>query len=172
VHTGVLESTAREITMEARLDFNSSEILQKFGKHINAAGAIVKSQSSLPTATQNLVLIRASQINGCAVCTDMHTKDAAHDGETSVRINLVAAWRDAKVFTDAERAALALTEQGTRIADAAGGVTDEAWANAAKYYDADQLAALVCSIALINTYNRLNVIMQNQGGDYQPGQWG
>ncbi len=102
----------------------------------------------------------------------MHTKDAAHAGETSVRLNLVAAWRDAKVFTDAERAALELTEQGTRIADAAGGVTDEAWANAARYYDTDQLAALVCLIALINTYNRLNVISRNQGGDYQPGQWG
>ena len=157
--------------MDARLDFNGSEILQKFVKHINAAGAAV-ARSTLPTATQNLVLIRASQINGCAVCTDMHTKDAAHAGETAVRLNLVAAWRDAKVFTDAERAALELTEQGTRIADAAGGVTDEAWANAAKHYDTDQLAALVCLIALINTYNRLNVISRNQGGDYQPGQWG
>jgi len=158
--------------MDARLDFNGSEILQKFVKHINSAGAVVGSPSTLPTATQNLVLIRASQINGCAVCTDMHTKDAAHAGETAVRLNLVAAWRDAKVFTDAERAALELTEQGTRIADAAGGVTDEAWANAAKHYDTDQLAALVCIIALINTYNRLNVISRNQGGDYQPGQWG
>ena len=157
--------------MDARLDYNGSEILQKFGKHINAAGAAVQ-QSTLPPATQNLVLIRASQINGCAVCVDMHTKDAEHAGETSVRLNLVAAWRDAKVFTDAERAALELTEQGTRIADAAGGVTDEAWANAATHYDTDQLAALVCTIALINTYNRLNVISRNQGGDYQPGQWG
>jgi AhpD family alkylhydroperoxidase len=117
------------------------------------------------------VVIRASQINGCAVCVDMHTKDAAHAGETPLRINLVAAWRDAKVFTDAERAALELAEQGTRIADAAGGVSDEAWANAAKHYDAEQLAALVCIIAYINAYNRLNVICQNQGGDYQPGQW-
>jgi alkylhydroperoxidase family enzyme len=102
----------------------------------------------------------------------MHTKDAEHDGETSVRLNLVAVWRDAKVFTDAERAALELTEQGTRIADAADGVTDEAWANAAKYYDADQLAALMCTIATINAYNRFNVILGNEGGDYQPGQWG
>jgi alkylhydroperoxidase family enzyme len=84
----------------------------------------------------------------------------------------VAAWRDAKVFTDAERAALEVTEQGTRIADAAGGVSDEAWANASKHYDSDQLAALVCTIALINAYNRMNVISKNQGGDYQPGQWG
>ena len=119
----------------------------------------------------NLVLTRVSQINGCAVFVDMHTKDAEHAEETSVRLNLVAAWRDAKVFTDAERAALELAEQGTRIADAAGGVTDEVWANAAKHYDADQLAALVCTIATINAYNRLNVIGQNQGGDYQPGQW-
>jgi alkylhydroperoxidase family enzyme len=102
----------------------------------------------------------------------MHTKDAAHAGETQVRLNLVAVWREATVFTEAERAALELTEQGTRIADAAGGVTDEAWANAAKHYDDDQLAALVSLIALINTYNRFNVITRQPAGDYQPGQWG
>jgi AhpD family alkylhydroperoxidase len=156
--------------MDARLDFTGSEILQKFVKHINTAAMAVPA-AILPAGTGNLVVIRASQINGCAVCVDMHTKDAAHAGETPLRINLVAAWRDAKVFTDAERAALELTEQGTRIADAAGGVSDEAWANAAKHYDAEQLAALVCIIAYINAYNRLNVICQNQGGDYQPGQW-
>lgn len=158
--------------MDARLDYTSSAVLQKFVKHINSASAAVGSAAALPAATQNLVLIRASQINGCSVCTDMHTKDAEHAGETSARINLVAAWRDARVFTDAERAALELAEQGTRIADAAGGVSDEAWASAAKYYDGDQLAGLVCLIAVINAYNRFNVILQNQGGDYQPGQWG
>src|SRR5258707_15336890 len=98
----------------------------------------------------------------------MHTKDAEHAGESSVRLNLVAVWREATVFTDAERAALELTEQGTRIADAAVGVTDEAWANAAKHYDEEQLAALVCLIALINTSNRMGVITQLRGGDYQP----
>ena len=154
-----------------RLDYQSSEVLQKFVKHLNAAAA-ASSKSGLPAATTNLMLIRASQINGCSVCTDMHTKDAEHAGETRVRVNLVAAWRDAKVFTDAERAALELTEQGTRIADAAGGVTDEAWANAAKHYDTDQLAALECTVATINAYNRLNVITGQPGGDYQPGQWG
>jgi AhpD family alkylhydroperoxidase len=157
--------------MEARLEYGSSEILQKFAKHLNAAAA-AGSKSGLPAATTNLMLIRASQINGCSVCTDMHTKDAEHAGETSVRLHLVAAWRDAKVFTEAERAALELTEQGTRIADAAGGVTDDAWANAAKHYDTDQLAALVTTIATINAYNRLNVITGQPGGDYQPGQWG
>jgi AhpD family alkylhydroperoxidase len=118
------------------------------------------------------VEIRASQINGCGVCVDMHTKDAAHAGETSVRLNLVAAWREATVFTDAERAALELTEQGTRIADGAGGVTDEVWANAAKYYDEDALSALVSHIAIMNTWNRMNVITRQPAGDYQPGQWG
>jgi AhpD family alkylhydroperoxidase len=126
----------------------------------------------LPAATQELVKIRASQINGCAMCTDMHTKDALHAGESQTRLNLVAAWREATVFTEAERAALELTEQGTRIADAAGGVSDEVWRNAAKHYDEEQLTALVALIALINFYNRLNVIIRQPAGDYVPGQWG
>jgi AhpD family alkylhydroperoxidase len=161
----------REITMEARIDFTNSKILQDFVKRINATSAVVP-KGTLPPALANLVLTRASQINGCAVCVDMHTKDAEHDGETPVRLNLVAAWRDANVFTEAERAALELTEQATRIADAAGGVSDEAWANAAKHFDNDQLAALVTMVAVINAYNRFNVMLKNQGGDYQPGQWG
>ncbi|MGW1795560.1 carboxymuconolactone decarboxylase family protein [Streptomyces sp. NPDC001984] len=156
--------------MDARLNFYGNTGAAKFLKHINSAGKVV-TDSTLPLATQELVKIRASQINGCAGCLDMHTKDAAHAGETSLRLNLIAAWREAKVFTDAERAALELTEQGTRIADAAGGVTDEAWADAAKHYGEDQLAALVSLIALINTYNRMNVITQQPAGDYQPGQW-
>ena len=157
--------------MEARLNLMGNGLAAKFAKHINAAGAVL-TESGLPRATQELVKIRASQINGCAGCLDMHTKEATHAGETQLRLNMVAAWREAKVFTEAERAALELTEQGTRIADAAGGVTDEAWASAAKHYDDDQLAALVSLIALINTYNRMNVITQQPAGDYQPGQWG
>src|SRR6266849_1035911 len=154
--------------MDARFDVYGNAVAAKFAKYINSAGAGVTG-SALPAVTQELVKIRASQINGCAACTDMHTKDAEHAGESSVRLNLVAVWREATAFAEAERAALELTEQGTRVADAAGGVTDEAWANVAKHYDADQLAALVCLISIINTYNRLNVICQNQGGDYQPG---
>jgi AhpD family alkylhydroperoxidase len=157
--------------MDARLDFRATTIAANFGKYLNSAGKAV-TDSSLPATTQALVKIRASQINGCTACTDMHTKDAAHAGESSGRLNLVAAWREATVFTDAERAALDLAEEGTRIADAAGGVADEAWANAAKHYDDDQLAALVSLIAVINAYNRINVILRRPGGDYQPGQWG
>ena len=157
--------------MEARLNYYGNPVGLKYQKYINSAAKVV-TDSTLPATTHFLCIIRASQINGCAVCTDMHTKDAAHAGETSARLNLIATWREATVFTDAERAALELTEQGTRIADAAGGVTDEAWANAAKYYDEDQLAALVSSIAGINAYNRINVITRQPAGSYQPGQWG
>ena len=157
--------------MDARLNLFENPTAGKFLKHIISAGKVI-ADSTLPAATRELVLLRASQINGCGFCTDMHTKDAAHAGETSVRLNLVAAWREATVFTDAERAALELAEQGTRIADAAGGVTDEVWANAAKHYDEDQLAALVCLIAVINAFNRVNVIVQQPAGDYQPGQFG
>jgi alkylhydroperoxidase family enzyme len=94
-----------------------------------------------------------------------------HAGDRPERLNLVAAWREATVFTDAERAALALTEEGKRIADAAGGVSDEVWADAAKHYDEEQLASLVSTIALINAYNRINVIVRTPAGGYQPGQW-
>jgi AhpD family alkylhydroperoxidase len=156
--------------MEARLNLFGSSVATKFGRYLNSAGKVL-TDSPLPAATQELVKIRASQINGCGFCTDMHTKDAAHAGETQQRLHLIAAWREATVFTEAERAALELTEQGTRIADAAGGVTDEAWANAAKHYDEEQLAALVSLIALINAYNRLNVIVRQPAGDYVPGQF-
>ncbi|MFC8132517.1 carboxymuconolactone decarboxylase family protein [Streptomyces sp. NPDC057302] len=158
--------------MEARLNLFGSPVTAKALKHLASASKAIISDSTVPSATQHLVMLRASQINGCGFCTDMHTKDAAHEGETPVRLNLVAAWREAKVFTDAERAALELTEQGTRIADAAGGVPDEVWRNAAKHYDDDQLAALVSLIALINAANRFNLLVQQPAGDYQPGQFG
>jgi AhpD family alkylhydroperoxidase len=156
--------------MDARLNLYESPTAGKVLKHLVAANAALLS-STLPRTTQELVKIRASQINGCGFCTDMHTKDAAAAGETPQRLNLVAAWREATVFTEAERAALELTEQGTRIADAAGGVSDEVWANAARHYDDEQLAALVSLIALINAFNRLNVLVRQPAGDYQPGQY-
>jgi AhpD family alkylhydroperoxidase len=157
--------------VEPRLDFFGSPLAGKVLRHVNSAGKAI-SDSSLPGTVQELVKIRASQINGCGFCTDMHTKDAAHAGETAQRLHLVAAWREATVFTDAERAALELAEQGTRIADASGGVTDEAWAQAAKHFDEEQLLALISLIALINAYNRVNVINRQPAGDYRPGQFG
>ncbi|GHE93575.1 alkyl hydroperoxide reductase AhpD [Amycolatopsis deserti] len=156
--------------MDARLNLFASPTAGKFLKHIFAAGKVLEG-STVPESTRNLLTLRASQINGCGYCTDMHFKDAVAAGEEPTRLNLVAAWRDATVFTEAERAALELTEEGTRLADAAGGVSDEVWANAAKHYDEEQLAALVAAIALINAWNRINVIVQNPAGDYRPGQF-
>jgi AhpD family alkylhydroperoxidase len=157
--------------MDARINYAENETLTTFVKRLQAAAQPIR-QSGLPGTTANLVMLRASQINGCAVCTDMHTKDALHEGEDQTRLNLVATWREAALFTEAERAALALTEEGTRLADAAGGVPDEVWDNAARHYDAEQLGALVALIAQINTWNRLNVLTRQPAGDYQPGQWG
>jgi AhpD family alkylhydroperoxidase len=156
--------------VDARLNFLTNPIVRKVTPHLVAAAKVLH-DSTLSATTQELVRIRASQINGCAFCLDMHTKDAAKAGETSTRLHLVATWREATVFTDAERAALELCEQGTRIADA-GEVTDDVWANAAKHFDEDQLAALVFTIALINAFNRGNVMVQQPAGDYQPGQFG
>ncbi len=157
--------------MDARLNLFASPVAAKALKHIVSASKAT-ADSTLPAATVELVRLRASQINGCGFCTDMHTKDAIAAGETATRLHLVAAWREATVFTAAERAALELAEQGTRLADAAGGVSDEAWENAAEHYDEDQLAALVSAIAVINAFNRVNVMVKQPAGDYQPGQFG
>jgi AhpD family alkylhydroperoxidase len=156
--------------MEARLNVFASPLAGKLLKHFASAGKVV-TDSGLPMTTQELVKIRASQINGCGFCLDMHTKEAAAAGETAQRLHMVAAWREAKVFTEAERAALELTEQGTRLADGTG-VPDEVWENAAKHYDEDQLIALVSLIAVINAFNRLNVLTQQPAGDYVVGQFG
>ncbi|MGW3039831.1 carboxymuconolactone decarboxylase family protein [Kitasatospora sp. NPDC001159] len=155
--------------MEARLNPFTSPVMGKVFKHLIAANQPI-ADSTLPYVTQELVRLRASQINGCGFCVDMHFKDAVHAGEEATKLNLVAVWREATVFTDAERAALELAEQGSRLADG-GGVTDEAWENAAKHYDEEQLAALVCTIALINAFNRGNVMIRQPAGGYQPGQF-
>jgi AhpD family alkylhydroperoxidase len=154
--------------MEPRFNMFDNEIGAKFSKRF-ANASLVIAQSPLPKSTQELVGLRASQINGCGWCLDLHTKEAAAAGETAVRLNLVAAWRETTVFTEAERAALALAEEGTRLGDAHHGVTDETWAQVRKHYDDDQIAALVCLVAMINAANRLGVIVGQQGGSYQPG---
>ncbi|MER6446562.1 alkylhydroperoxidase [Streptomyces venezuelae] len=156
--------------MDARLNLFASPTTGKALKHLMSAGKVIK-DSSLPATTQELVSLRVSQINGCAVCIDMHTKEATAAGETPVRLHLVAAWREATVFTAAERAALELAEEGTRTADGAGGVADEVWARAAKHYDEEELNALVLLIAFMNMANRINLITQQPGGDYVAGQF-
>ena len=153
--------------MEPRFDLMSNELGAKFTKRF-ANTSLVLIESTLPKTTQNLVMLRASQINGCGFCVDYHTTDAAAEGETAVRLNLVAAWRESTVFTEAEQAALQLAEEGTRLADAYEGVSDETWARVCKHYDDDQVAALVCLVAGINAANRLNVIVRNPEGPTSP----
>ncbi|MGW6014438.1 carboxymuconolactone decarboxylase family protein [Streptomyces sp. NPDC055210] len=156
--------------MDARLNYFASPMAGKALKYFMSAGKALK-ESPLPVVTQELVALRVSQVNGCAVCLDMHTKEAAAAGESAVRLSLVAVWREATVFTEAERAALELAEQGTRVADAAGGVSDEVWARAAKHYDEEQLTALVILVSFMNTVNRLNIITRQPAGDYKVGQF-
>ena len=110
--------------------------------------------------------LRASQINGCSVCVDMHARTLKRSDETDERMFAVAAWRDAPYFTDAERAALALTEAATRISDRADPVPDAIWEEAARHYDEPELGILVLNIALINFFNRLNVITRQVAGEW------
>lgn len=118
----------------------------------------------LPARTTHLVHLRASQINGCSVCVDMHPRLAKKDGETDKRLFAVAAWHEAPYFTDGERAALALTEAVTRLADRPDPVPDDVWDEAARHYDEPQLAALILQISLINVWNRLNATVEQVAG--------
>ena len=136
-----------------------------------ALGALQKlaaaaGQAGIPETTHYLMHLRASQINGCGVCVDMHSRELKYAGEPDERIFTVAAWREAPYFTDAERAALALTEAESRLVDHSDPVPDEIWEEAARHYSESQLAALVLSIATINAWNRLNVTTRQVSGDW------
>jgi len=120
----------------------------------------------LPASTVGLVQVRASQINGCGVCLDMHHRMLKRAGETDERLATVAAWRDAPYFTEPERAALALTEALTRLSDRADPVPDEIYNEAARHYDERGLAALILAIATINVWNRLNVATRQVAGEW------
>jgi AhpD family alkylhydroperoxidase len=135
------------------------DALQALGTAIGNGG--------VPDQTIHLVLMRASQINGCGVCLDGHVRHARRDGETDERLATVAAWRETPYFTDAERAALALTEAVTRLSDRSDPVPDAVWAEAARHFDDSQLATLVLAIANINVWNRLNVATAQVAG----GEW-
>jgi AhpD family alkylhydroperoxidase len=150
--------------MHARIDnpaLTIPEALKAFQGLGNAAR-----QTDIPETTLELVELRASQINGCSVCVDWHSRALRHAGEPDERIDTVAAWREAPYFTDAERAALALTEAATRIADRQDPVPDDLWEEAAAHYDEPQLAALVIAIATINAFNRGNVVTRQVSGDW------
>jgi AhpD family alkylhydroperoxidase len=124
-------------------------------------------KEGLPERTRQLVHLRASQINGCSVCVDMHARELKAGGDSDERIFAVAAWRDTPYFTDAERAALALTEEVTRAADRPDPVSDVVWNEAAKHYKEPALAALLVSIGLINVWNRLNASVRQMVGDWR-----
>jgi AhpD family alkylhydroperoxidase len=122
--------------------------------------------TGVPERTLYLVALRASQINGCSVCVDMHSREMQAAGEPAHRIFTLAAWRETPYFTDAERAALALTEAATRLADRPDAVSDEVWEDAARHYDEPQLAGIVLAIAQINVWNRINATTRQITGDW------
>jgi len=131
---------------------------------MKALHALDRSAEGLPYVTRKLVHLRASQINGCSVCVDMHARELKKAGQSDERIFAVAAWHDTPWFTDAERSALALTEAVTRLADRPDPVPDAVWNEAAKYHDPPALAALLVQIAAINVWNRLNVPVRQVAG--------
>jgi len=123
-------------------------------------------KSGLSATIRGLVHLRASQINGCSVCVDIGWRKLKGEGETDERLFAVSAWRDAPYFTDAERAALALAEAATRIADRSDPVPDEVWIEAASHFDERELAALTMTIALTNLWNRLNITTRQVAGEW------
>ena len=156
--------------MEARFNMFGNELGAKFIKRFANLNAVL-AQSSLPVTTRELVALRASQINGCGWCVDHHIKEMTAAGETAQRMSLVAVWRETSVFTEAEQAALALAEEGTRLADAYEGVSDQTWARVREHYTDDEVVALVVLVSLINAANRMGVILRQKGGSYQPGEF-
>ncbi len=143
----------------AQLIPDAIKALQEFSK--------VAEKGGVSSRTIALVQLRASQINGCSVCVDMHAKFMKQSGETLERLFAVGAWRDAPYFTEAERAALALSEAVTRLSDKADPVPDEIWNEAARYYDELQLASLLVAIAAINSWNRFNVTTRQIAGEWE-----
>jgi AhpD family alkylhydroperoxidase len=134
------------------------EALQKLGAAARRAG--------VPATTLYLIEVRASQINGCSVCLDMHSRELKAAGEPDERIFMVGAWREAPYFSDAERAALALTEAATRLADSSDPIPDEVWDDAARHYDESELAGLMVAIAAINAWNRINAATRQITGEW------
>jgi AhpD family alkylhydroperoxidase len=150
--------------MHARIS-NPGLILPDAMQAMMALAATVE-KSGVPKKTLDLIHLRTSQINGCAVCLDLHARGARKSGETDLRSFTVAGWRDAPYFTDEERAALALTEAVTRLADRSDPVPDDIWQEAARHYDEKALAAIVLHISLVNVWNRFNVATRQVAGEW------
>ena len=148
--------------MQARMNHPAMIVPGAFQALIALSSSAHK--SDVPKTTHDLVHLRASQINGCSVCVQMHANDLKKSGESDERIFTVAAWREAPYFTDAERAALALTEAVTRLSDQTDPVSDEVWDEATRHYDEAALGALLISISSINVWNRLNAATRQVAG--------
>jgi AhpD family alkylhydroperoxidase len=156
-------NSARETTtVQARMSHPVMVVPEAMQALVALSKSVIR--SDLPRRTVDLVNLRASQINGCSVCVEMHAQDLKKAGEPDERVFAVAAWRDAPYFTDAERAALALAEAATRLSDRSDPVPDEVWEEAAQHYDEPSLAALIIAIANINVWNRLNVTTRQVAG--------
>jgi AhpD family alkylhydroperoxidase len=150
--------------MKSRIDF--THISPQFLKPLFALGAQVEA-SGLEHSLLELVKMRASQINGCAYCLDMHSKDARAAGETEQRLYLLDAWRETSLYSERERAALAWTEAVTLVAE--GHVPDEAYDEASNHFTEQELVALTLAIAAVNSWNRLNIAFRMEAGNYRPG---
>ena len=151
--------------LKARMN-NPAMVIPEAMQALLALGAATK-KGGIPSRTLELINLRASQINGCSVCVDLHSRNLKKEGETDDRIFATAAWRDNPSFTDEERAALALTEALTRVSDRSDPVTDDIWQEAAQYYDEKALASLIIAIANINAWNRLNISVRQPVGAWK-----
>jgi AhpD family alkylhydroperoxidase len=156
-------------TIPVRLDLD--RYATGFGRamaHLDKAATKELDAANIDPLLRELVRVRASQINGCAYCVDMHTKDARTAGETQQRLYALPVWRETPYFSEAERAALALTEAITRLADRKE-VPDEVWQDAAKHFDEARLAQLISVIVMINAWNMVSVSTHAwTPGSYQP----
>lgn len=152
--------------MEARMG-NPAFVVPGAMQALQALGKSV-ADTGLPKGLLDLVYLRASQINGCGVCLELHGRDLKKNGESDERMWALAGWRDAPYYTDEERAALALTEAVTRLADRPEAVSDEIWNEAADHFDERQLGGLVLAIASINVWNRLNASTRQVAGAWTP----
>jgi AhpD family alkylhydroperoxidase len=150
--------------MQARMN-NPAMVVPGAMELLQSLGTCTK-KVGVPARTLELVHLRASQINGCSVCVDLHARLLKKSHDTDERLFAVAAWRDAPYFTDAERAALALTEAVTRLSDRPDPVPDEVWNEAARHYSEPELGAIVLAIAAINVWNRLNVSTRQVAGEW------